>query len=155
MFPPTAPFLVPIEEMDQVFFPVRVLEGGPISTSPDLVDETRVRGVPNVGIGERIRLTFGTVLEGFNKARPPAELPDAIRFIVYEFLLATEAEGSTEFLDASAVFAAATATVGCDSWTLEDLVEGVLFAQTLCTSDFAEERNPNFNVGALRLAVNP
>lgn len=68
------------------------------------------------------------------------------------FLPATEAEGSAEFFDAGAVFA--TATVGFDDATREDLVEGVLFAQTLCTSDFAEERNPNFEVGVLGLAVN-
>lgn len=66
LFPPTVFFLVPIEETKKLF-PVRVPEGGPISvepTAPDLVDETRVRDVPNVGIGERICLTFG----GFNEA---------------------------------------------------------------------------------------
>ena len=64
LFPPNVFFLVPIEETKKLF-PARVL-GGPISvepTAPDLVDETCVRDVPNVGIGERICLTFG----GFNE----------------------------------------------------------------------------------------
>lgn len=165
--PPAAPFLVPIEEAEELLVPptrefaepVRVLEGAPMPIEPpalELVEGTRVTGAPKVGIGERVRLALGAVLGGFNEARLAVEPPDAIRLVVVAFLVATEGrpiagEEPTVFLTTGAAFAAAT--MGFDTGIFEDLVAGAPLPQTLCTSDFAEERKPNLDVDALGLAV--
>lgn len=165
--PPTALFLVPIEEADELLVPptrefavpARELGGGPFPIEPPAfkpVEGTRVTGAPNVGIGERVLLALGATLGGFNEARLAVDPPDATRFVMDEFLVATEGratagEEPTVFLTIGAALTAAAA-VGFDTGILDDLAAGL--PQTLCTSDLAEERNPNLEVDALGFAGN-